>query len=141
MFYSPFVPFLIIEFLMERRLLWFFFVSWEIAFLQWTCAFHFRINPKRKRVRKCRGGWRKIRKIKVLTTLRHQNRYSGQISYNPGNLIDINIINNLSLKSTWKEFFRIDFFNARFVGTDEKRTEINEFVTDQAVDSLFLTET
>ena len=48
--------------------------------LQSTCAIHFRIKPKRKRVRKCSGGRRKIRKIKVLNTLRHQNRYSGQIS-------------------------------------------------------------
>ena len=121
-------------------MLWFFLASWEIAFLQSTCAIHFRIKPKRKRVRKCRGGRRKIRKIKVLTTLRHQNRYSGQISYNPGNLIEINI-NNLSSKSTCKESFRIGLFNARSVGTDEKRTEIKEFVTDQAVGILFLTET
>ena len=78
MFYSPFVPFL--EFLMERKLSWFFLVSWEIARLQSTCAIHFRVKPERKRVRKCR---RKIRKIKVLTIPRHQNCYSGQISYNP----------------------------------------------------------
>ena len=138
MFYSPFVPFLIMEFLMERRLLWFFFVSWEIAFLQSTCAIHFRIKPKRKRVRKCRGGRRKVRKINALTILRHQNRYGGQIGCNPGNLIEINIINNLSSKSTCKDFFCIGLFN---VGTDEKRTEIKEFVTDQAVYILFLTET
>ena len=115
MFYSPFVPFLIMEFLMERKLLWFFLVSWEIALLQSTCAIHFRVKPKRKRVRKCRGGWRKVRKIKDLTILRHQNRYSGQIGYNPGNLIEINIINNLSSKLTCKEFFRIGLFNARSV--------------------------
>ena len=30
---------------------------------------------------------------------------------------------------------------ARSVGTDEKRIEIKEFVTDQAIDILFLTET
>ena len=56
-------------------------------------------------------------------------------------LIEINIINNLSSKSTCKEFFRIGLFNARSVGTDEKRIEIKEFVTDQAVDILFLTKT
>ena len=121
MFYSPCVPFLIMEVLMERKLLWFFFASWEIARLQSTCAIHFRVKPKRNRVRKCRGR-RKIRKIKVLTTLRHKNRYSDQIGYNPGNLIKINIINNLSSKSTCKEIFRIGLFNARSVGTDEKRT-------------------
>ena len=126
---------------MERRLLWFFLVSWEIAFLQSTCAIHFHVKPKRKRVRKCRGGRRKVRKIKVLTILRHQNPYGGQIGCNPGNLIEINIINNFSSKSTCKEFFRIGLFNARSVGTDEKRTEIKEFVTDQAIDILFLTET
>ena len=81
-------------------------------------------------------GRSKVRKIKVLTILRHQNRYSGQIGYNPGNLIEINIINNLSSKSTCKEFFRIGLFNARSVGTDEKPTEIKEFVTDQAIDIL-----
>ena len=59
---------------------------------------------------------------------------------NPGNLIEINI-NNLSSKSTYKEFVRIGLFHARYVGTEEKRTEIKEFVTDQAVDILFLTET
>ena len=85
---------------MEKRLLWFFLVLWEIAFLQSTCAIHFRVKPKRKRVRKCRGGRRKIRKIKVLTILRNQNRYSGQFSYNPGKLIEIHIINNLSPKSS-----------------------------------------
>ena len=106
-----------------------------------TCAIHFRIKPKRKRIRKCRGGRRKVRKIKVFSILRHQNRYSGQIGYNPGNLIEINIINNLSSKSTCKEFVRIGLFNTWSVGTDEKRTEIKEFVTDQAVDILFLTET
>ena len=90
---------------MERKLLWFFLVSWEIARLQSTCAIHFRVKPKRKRVRTYRGGRRKVRKIKVLTILRHQNRYSGQIGYNPGNLIEINIINNLSSKSTCKESF------------------------------------
>ena len=52
---------------------------WEIGRLQSTCAIHFRVKPKRKRVNKCRGGRRKIRKIKALTTLRHQNRYSGQL--------------------------------------------------------------
>ena len=115
MFYSPSVPFLIMEFLMERRLLWLFLVSWDIAFLQSTCAFHFRILPKRKRVRKCRGRRRKVRKIKVLTILRLQNRYGGQIGCNPGNLIEINIINNVSSKSTCKESFRIGLFNARSV--------------------------
>ena len=125
---------------MERRLLWFFLVSWEIAFLQSTCAIHFHIKPKRKGVRKCRGRQRKVRKIKVLTILRHQNRNGGQIGCNPGNLIEINI-NNLSSKSTCKKSFRIGLFNARSVGTDEKRTEIKEFVTDQAIDILFLTET
>ena len=75
--------------------------------LQSTCAIHFRVKPKRKRVRKCRGGRRKVGNIKVLTILRHQNRYSGQIDYNPENLIEINIINNLSSKSTCKESFRI----------------------------------
>ena len=104
MFYSPFVLFLIMENLMERRLLWFFLVSWEIPLLQSTCAIHFRIKPKCKRVRKCRGGRRKVRKIKVITILRHLNRYGGQIGFNPGNLIEINIINNLSSKSTCKEF-------------------------------------
>ena len=102
------------EFLMERKLLWFFIVSWEIARLQSTCAIHFRVKPERKRVRKCRGGRRKIRKIKVLTISRHQYRYSGQISYNQGNLIEIHI-NNLSSKSTCKESFRIGLFNARSV--------------------------
>ena len=126
---------------MERRLLWFFFVSWEIALLQSTCAIHFRVERKRKRVRKCRRGRRKVRKIKVLTIVRHQNGYGGQIGYNPGNLIEINIINNLSSKSTCKESFRIGLFNARSVGTDEKRTEIKEFVTDQAIDISFQTET
>ena len=57
------------------------------------------VKPERKRVRKCRGGRRKNRKIKVLTISRHQNRYSGQIGYNPGNLIEINIINNTGLQS------------------------------------------
>ena len=80
---------------------------------------------------------RQIRKIKVLIILRHQNRYG----CNPGNLIERNIINNLSSKSTCKEFFRIGLFNARSIGTDEKWTEIKEFVTDQAVDLPFLTET
>ena len=121
---------------MERKLLWFFLVSWEIARLQSTCAIHFRVKPKRKRVRKCRGGRRKVKKIKVLTILRHQNRYGG----NPGHLIEINVINNLSSKSTCKEFFRIGLFNARCIGTDEKRTEIKEFVTNQAIDILFLTD-
>ena len=133
MFYSPFVPFLIMEFFMERKLLWFFLVSWEIARPQATFAIHFRVKPKRKRVRKCRWGRRKVRKIKVLTILRHQNSYGGQIGCNPGNLIEINIINNLSSKSKCKECFRIGLFNTRSVGTDEKRTEIKEFVTDQAV--------
>ena len=106
-----------------------------------THAIHFRVKSKRKRVRKCRGGRRKFRKIKVLTILIHQNRYSGQIGYNPGHLIEINIIKNLSSKSTCKESFLISLFNAWSVGTDEKRTEIKEFVTDQAIDILFLTET
>ena len=101
---------------MERRLLWFFLVSWEIAFLQSTCAIHFRVKPKRRRIRKCSGGRRKVRKIKVVTILRHQNRYGGQIGYNPGNLTDMNIVNNLSSKSTFKECFRIGFFNARSIG-------------------------
>ena len=121
MFYSPFVPFLIMEFLMERKLLWFFLVLWEIERLQSTCAIHVRVKPERKRVRKCRGGRRKIRKIKVLTILRHQNRYGGQIGCKPGNLIEINIINNLSSKSTCKEFFSLGLFNARSYGMDEKR--------------------
>ena len=77
---------------MERRLLSFVLVSWEIACLQSTCAIHFHNMPKRKRIRKCRGGQLKVRKIKVLTILRHQNRYGGQIGCNPGNLIEINII-------------------------------------------------
>ena len=142
MFYSPFVPFLIMEFLMARRLLCFFLVSREIALLRSPCTIQtIRVKPKRKRIRKCRGGRRKIRKIKVLTILRHQNRYSGQISNNPGNLIAINIINNLSPKSTCKESFRIGLFNARSVGTDAKRTEMKEFVTDQALHILFLTKT
>ena len=97
--------------------LWFFLLSWEIARLQSTCAIHFRVKPKRKRICKCRGGRPKVRKIKVLTILIHQNRYSVQIGYNPGNLIEINIINNLSSKSTCKESFRIGLFNARSVGT------------------------
>ena len=92
---------------MERRLLWFFLVSLEIALLQSTCAIHFRIKPKRKRVRKCRGGRRKVRKINVLTILRYQNLYGGQIGCNPGNLIEINIINNLSSKSACTEFFTL----------------------------------
>ena len=96
--------------------------------------------PKRKRIRKCRGGRHKVRKIKVLTILRHQNHYGGQIGCNPGNLIEINIINNLSSKSTCKEFFCTGLFNARSVGTDEKWTEMKEYVTDQAADILFLTE-
>ena len=138
MFYSPFVPILIMEFLMERRLLWFLLVSWEIVFLQSTCAIiYFRIKPKRKCIRKCRGGQCKVRKIKVLTILRHQNRYDGQIGCNPENLIEINIMNTLLSKSTCKEFFRIGLFNAWSIGTDEKRTKIKEFVTDQAVDILF----
>ena len=71
---------------MERRLFWFFLVSREIALLQSPCAIQIiRVKPKCKRVRKCRGGRRKVRKIKVLTILRHQNHYSGQIGYNPGN--------------------------------------------------------
>ena len=56
-----------------------------------------------------------------------QNRYSGQISYNPVNLIKIYIINNLSSKSTCKESFRIGLFNVRSIGTDK------------AIDILFLT--
>ena len=117
MFYSPFVPFLIMELLMERRLLWFFLVSWKIMLLQSPCAIQtICVKPKRKCIRKCRGGRRKVRKIKVLTILRHQNRYSGQIGYNPGNLIEINIINNLSSKSTCKESFHIGLFNARSFG-------------------------
>ena len=56
-----------------------------------------------------------VRKIKVVTIPKHQNRYSGQHGYNTGNLIEINIINNLSLKSTCKESFRIGLFNARSV--------------------------
>ena len=83
------MPFLIIEYLIKRRLFWFFLVSWEIAFLQSTCAIHFLIKPKHKRIRICRAGRRKVRKIKVLTILRHQNRSGGQIGCNPGNLIDI----------------------------------------------------
>ena len=70
-------------------------------------VFTFRIKPNRKRVCKCRGGRRKVRKIKVLTILRHQNRYGGQIGCNPENLTAINIINNLSSKSTCKEFFAL----------------------------------
>ena len=101
------MPFLIMEFLMARRLLWFFLVSWKIVLLQSPCAIHFRVKPKRKHIRKYRGGRRKVRKIKVFTILRHQNCYSGQICYNPGNLIEINIINNLSSKSTCKEFFTL----------------------------------
>ena len=58
-----------------------------------------------------------------------------------GNLIEINIVNNLSSKSTCTESFRIGLFNVRSVGTDEKQTEIKEFVTDQAIDILCLTET
>ena len=58
--------------------------------------------------------------------IKNQNRYNGQIGYNPANLIEINSINNLSSKSTCKESYRIDLFNARSVGTDEKRTEITE---------------
>ena len=115
---------------MERRFLWFFLASLEIAFLQSTCAFHFRVKPKRKHIRKCRGGRHKVRKIKVVTIPRYQNHYSAQIGYNPGNLIEINIVNNLSSKSTFKESFHIGLFNARSV--DEKETEIKEFVTDQA---------
>ena len=92
---------------MERRLLWFFLVSWEIMFLQSTRVIYFCIKPKCKRSRKCSGGQRKVRKIKVLTTLRHQNHYGGQIDCNPGNLIEINIINNLSSKATCKEFFAL----------------------------------
>ena len=56
----------------------------------------------------------------MVNGLRHQNRYGGQIGCNPGNLIEINIINNLSSKSTCKEFFRIGLFNAWSIGTDEK---------------------
>ena len=63
-------------------------MSWEIAYLKSTCAIHFCIKPKRKRVRKCRGGRRKVRKIKVLTILKHQNRYGGQVVI-LGNLIEI----------------------------------------------------
>ena len=85
-------------------------------------------------------GRHKVKKIKVLTILRHQNHYGGQIGCNSGNLIEINI-NNLSSQSTCKESFRIGLFNARSVGTDEKWTEIKESVTDQAIDILFLTET
>ena len=90
------------------------------------------------RIHKYRGGRRKVRKITVLTILRHQNRYGGQIGCNPGNLIEINIINNLSSKSICKEFFCIGLFNARSIGTDEKQTEIKEFVTDQAVDTVLI---
>ena len=112
MFYSPFVSFLVMEFLMEKRLLWFFFVSWEIVLLQSPCAIQtIRVKPKHKRVRICRGGRCKVRKIKVLTILRHQNRYSGQIGYNPGNLYEINIVNNRLSKSKCKESFRIGLFN------------------------------
>ena len=67
-------------------------MSWEIAHLHSPCAIQtIRVKPKRKHIRKCRGRHR-VREIKVLTKLRHQNRYSGQIGYNPGNLIEINII-------------------------------------------------
>ena len=38
--------------------------------LQSTSAVHFRIKPKRNRIRKCRGGRRKVRKIKVLTIIK-----------------------------------------------------------------------
>ena len=130
------------EFLMERGLLWFLFVSWEIGLLQSPCAIQkIQVKLKHNRTRKFREGRHNVRKIKVLAILSHQNHYSGQIGYNPVNLIEINIINNLSSKSTCKESFRIGLFKARSVGTDEKRTEIKEFVTDQATDILFLTQT
>ena len=77
----------------------------------------------------------------MVTIPRHQNHDSAQIGYNHGNLIEINIVNNLSSKSTCTESFRTGLFNAQSVGTDEKQTEIKEFVTDQAIDILFLTET
>ena len=142
MFYSLFVPFRIMEFLMERRLLWFLIVSCEFALFQLPCAFPtIPINQERKRIRKCRGGRRKIRKIKVFARPRHQNHYSGQIGYSTENLIEINIFNYLSSKSTCTESFRICLFNAWSVGTDEKQTKIKEFVTDQAINILFLTET
>ena len=112
---------------MERRLLWFFMgniVSWEIALFQSPCAIQtIPVKPKRKRIHKCKGGRRKVRKIKVVTIPRHQNRYSGQSGYNSGNLIDINIINNLSSKSTCKESFRIGLFNARSVGREKNRNK------------------
>ena len=107
MFYSPIVPFLIVEFLMERRLLWFFLVSWEITLLQSPCVIQtICVKPKRKRINKCRGERGNVRKIKVLTILRHQNRYSGQIGYDPGNLIEINT-NNISSKSAFKNHFAL----------------------------------
>ena len=92
-------------------------------------------------IHKCRGGQCKVRKIKVVTIPRNQNHNSGQIGYNHENLIEINIVNNLSLKSSCTESFCIGLFNAQSVGMDEKRTEIKEFVTDQAINILFLTET
>ena len=81
------------EFLVEKRLLPFFILSWEIASLQSPSASQtICVKPKHKRIHKCRGGRRKVKKIKVLTILRYQNRYGGQIGCNPGNLIEINII-------------------------------------------------
>ena len=97
---------------MERRLLWFFFVSWEIALFQSSCAIQtISVKPKRKRILKRRGGRHKVRKIKVVSIPRHQNRYSGQIGYNPGNLYEINIVNNHLSKPKCKESFRIGLFN------------------------------
>ena len=73
----------------------------KFAFFQLPCAFPtIPVKPERKRIFKCRGGRRKVGKIKVVTRPRHQNFDSGQIGYNHGNLIEINIVNNLSSKST-----------------------------------------
>ena len=58
--------------------------------------------------------------------------------YDHGNLIEIKIVNNLSSKS---ELFRICLFDAWSIGTDEKQTKIKKFITDQAINMLFLTET
>ena len=117
-------------------------MSWKFALFQLPCAFPtIPVKPERKGICKCTGRQREVREIKVVTIPRHQNRYSGQTGYNHGNLIETNTVNNLSSKSTGTESFRIGLFNARSVGTDEKRTEIKEFFTDQAIDILFITET
>ena len=80
------------------------------------------------------------RNIRVLSRLQMKstNRNTSNSNVNAYNLVETPLRKSV-LKSS--SLFRISLFSAHSVGSAERRIEISNFVTDQDIDILFITET